>query len=145
MLRKQAELSSNSSAADTLSDARNFRQFSATSSLPSAQRPYPSSSSAFSPSSLAAKSSISLKYIRLNSHVFSLERWSSPAEFDNLVPAHFRIPAHANPEGVDLLESLLHDMGAASIEQLEIKYITRIVCFQGLSTRCCTSMRCWAT
>ena len=114
VLRKQAELS-------TASDPLHLS--------PSSQRPPDSAPSSpthntttprtkssmdfFSP--FPPRNSISLKNIRLNSRVFNLERWSSPNEFDNLVPAHFKASAQPSNEGLDMLENLLHDTGTCNI------------------------------
>eukprot|EP01035_Chromulina_nebulosa_P020501 gene20501-26595_t len=110
VLRKQAELST---ASDPLYLSSSLqRPLDSAPSSPTHNTATPrtrSSMDLFSP--FPPRNSISLKNIRLNSRVFNLERWSSPNEFDNLVPAHFKASAQTSNEGLDMLESLLHDTG----------------------------------
>ena len=114
VLRKQAELSTASDPLYLSSSSQ--RPLDSAPSSPTHNSATPRTKSSmdfFSP--FPPRNSISLKNIRLNSRVFNLERWSSPNEFDNLVPAHFKASAQTSHEGLDMLESLLHDTGTCEL------------------------------
>ena len=111
VLRKQAELST---ASDPLYYSSRQLDSAPASPAPNTTTPRTKTSvDFFSP--FSPRNSISLKNIRLNSRVFNLERWSSPSEFDNLVPAHFKVSSQTSNEGLDMLENLLHDTGMRTV------------------------------